>query len=92
MTAILFALAVVALVLYGLERNHHRQVRLGSRLAGSADVEDRDLTRVIGELRATTPHPARHRAARRPSTTPARSAQPARSVRSARSVGSVGSA
>ncbi len=65
MTSILFALTAVALVVYGLERNHHRQVRqgnrLGNRLAGSSDVEDRDLSRLQADLRATTTHPARTR-------------------------------
>ncbi|WP_158843121.1 hypothetical protein [Saccharothrix deserti] len=56
MTAILFALTVVALVVYGLERNHQRQIRLGSRLAGSTDVDDRDLPRVQRELHATAVH------------------------------------
>lgn len=51
MTAIIFALTVVALVLYGLERNHSRNDRPGSRMAGSSDVEDRDLPRVRAELR-----------------------------------------
>lgn len=54
MTSILFALVVVALVVYGLERNHHRQIRLGTRLAGSVDIEDRDLPRVQADLHATT--------------------------------------
>jgi hypothetical protein len=56
MTSILFALAVVALVVYGLERNHHRQFRLGSRLAGSSEVEDRDVPRMQADLHATTSH------------------------------------
>ncbi|ONI88399.1 hypothetical protein ALI22I_18730 [Saccharothrix sp. ALI-22-I] len=56
MTAILFALTVVALVVYGLERNHHRQIRLGSPLAGSTNIDDRDLPRVQRELHATATH------------------------------------
>ncbi|CCH34236.1 hypothetical protein ABZ816_10465 [Actinosynnema sp. NPDC047251] len=52
MTALLVVLTVLALVVYGLERNHHRDARLGSRLAGSHDVEDRDLARVRTELHA----------------------------------------
>jgi hypothetical protein len=56
MTSILFALAVVALVVYGLERNHHRQFRLGGRLAGSSDVEDRDVPRMQADLHATATH------------------------------------
>ncbi|MGM1063087.1 hypothetical protein [Saccharothrix sp. Mg75] len=49
MTAILTALAVLALVVYGLERNHttHR-----AHLAGSTDVDDRDLVRLRADLRA----------------------------------------
>ncbi|MBB5955630.1 hypothetical protein FHS29_002211 [Saccharothrix tamanrassetensis] len=61
MTALLVALAVVALVVYGLERNHHRQNRFGSRLAGSYDVDDRDAARVAGELHATAAHTAPRR-------------------------------
>lgn len=64
MTSILIALAVVALVVYGLERNHRGQPSLGSRLAGSNDVEDRDVPRVRGELHAARPHAARSHAAR----------------------------
>ncbi|MFD7656434.1 hypothetical protein ACFV4N_20895 [Actinosynnema sp. NPDC059797] len=61
MTSILIALAVVALVVYGLERNHRGQPSLGSRLAGSNDVEDRDVPRVRGELHAARPHAAEAR-------------------------------
>lgn len=50
MIAILFALTVAALVVLGLERNHRRQLRLGSHLSGSNDVEDRDVPRVRCEL------------------------------------------
>lgn len=82
MTSILFALAVVALVVYGLERNHHRQVRLGSRpgnrLAGSSDVEDRDASRLQADLRAL-PHPAGSDATGPVPPVPTRSA-PARSA------------
>ena len=53
MTAIILALAVVALTVYGLERNHRRQPAPGSRLAGSTNTEDRDLTRVTADLRAS---------------------------------------
>ncbi|ROP40785.1 hypothetical protein [Saccharothrix texasensis] len=82
MTAILFALAVVALVVYGLERNHRRQPHLGSRLAGGTDTEDRDLPRVTADLRAVTARStARHRGAapRRP-VGAVRSIHPARSA------------
>ena len=80
MTAILFALAVLALVVYGLERNHHRRPRLGSRLAGSTNTEDRDLARVVADLRAETAHSTADRTA-----APRRQAVPVRSIRPARS-------
>lgn len=79
MTAILFALAVVALVVYGLERNHRRQPGLGSRLTGSTNTEDRDLPRITADLHATaarttaTHTTTRHRTNRAPSIHPARS-------------------
>ncbi|GAA0230976.1 hypothetical protein GCM10010492_31970 [Saccharothrix mutabilis subsp. mutabilis] len=56
MTALLIVLSVLALVVYGLERNHHRQARYGARLAGSHDVDDRDLARVETELHAAADH------------------------------------
>ncbi|MCC8248589.1 hypothetical protein [Saccharothrix luteola] len=78
MTEILFALAVVALVVYGLERNHRRQLRLGSRLAGSTDTEDRDLSRVTADLHAVVAHTTADRpAAHRRQVTPVRSIRPA---------------
>ncbi|MCE6993681.1 hypothetical protein LZG04_02495 [Saccharothrix sp. S26] len=77
MTSILFALAVTALVVYGLERNHRRQPRLGSRMAGSTDVEDRDVTRLAGDLRAAAAHRPTARTTHRPAVTPARSVSPA---------------
>ncbi|MEV0682045.1 hypothetical protein AB0I60_36540 [Actinosynnema sp. NPDC050436] len=58
MTALLVVLTVLALVVYGLERNHHRHARFGPRLAGSHDVDDRDLVRVSTELHAPADHPA----------------------------------
>jgi hypothetical protein len=80
MTAILFALAVVALVVYGLERNHRRQPHLGSRLAGSTDAEDRDLPRVVADLRATATRTTANRATHRRPVDRVRSAHPARSA------------
>ncbi|PSL58120.1 hypothetical protein B0I31_101336 [Saccharothrix carnea] len=80
MTSILIALAVVALVVYGLERNHQRQLHLGSRLAGSADTEDRDVPRVLTDLRATAAHSAPNRADRRHRAVAVRSVHPARSA------------
>ncbi|MEU4741592.1 hypothetical protein AB0G02_14170 [Actinosynnema sp. NPDC023658] len=80
MTSIIIALAVVALVVYGLERNHRRQLPLGSRLAGSSDAEDRDLPRVAAELHVTAADPAQaDRAPRRP-VAPVRKVHPIRSV------------
>ena len=62
MTSALIVLAVLALVGYGLERNHSKQSGPRARLAGSYDVLDRDLERVSADLRvapsvepATTP-------------------------------------
>ena len=72
MTPILFALAVVALVVYGLERNHRRQPHLGSRLAGSADVDDRDLARVAADVRGTAAHSTPARTPRHRAPAPAR--------------------
>lgn len=80
MTAILFALAVVALVVYGLERNHRRQLHLGSRLAGSMTAEDRDLPRVVADLHAAAAHTTTTRTAPRHQARPVRSIHPARSA------------
>ena len=78
MTEILFALAVVALVVYGLERNHRRQLGLGSRLAGSTDDEDRDLARVTADLHAIAARTTANRpAAHRREVAPVRSIRPA---------------
>lgn len=52
MEAIVFALLVIAIIGYGLERNHARQASPASRLAGSTDAVDRDTQRVLDELRA----------------------------------------
>lgn len=65
MTALLIVLSVLALVVYGLERNHHRQSRPGSRLAGSHDVDDRDLARAETELHAAADHAPVREALRR---------------------------
>ncbi len=80
MTAIIFSLAVVALVVYGLERNHHRRLDLGSRLAGSTDAEDRDLPRVAADLRAASTRSTAARTSVRRAVAPARSVHPARSA------------
>ena len=52
MDAVIFIVLVLALIGYGLERNHARQRQPRSRLAGSTDVVDRDTERVIAELRS----------------------------------------
>jgi hypothetical protein len=45
MTIVLIAL-ILALVVYGLERNHSRQPQPQQRLAGMADFDNRDSSRV----------------------------------------------
>jgi hypothetical protein len=42
MVEIIFAVIVLALVVYGLERNHSRQPHPRPRLFGSTNVNDRD--------------------------------------------------
>ncbi|MEJ2858367.1 MULTISPECIES: hypothetical protein [unclassified Saccharothrix] len=69
MTALLIALTVLALVVYGLERNHRRNTR-GSRLAGSYDVDDRDVARVASELHAAADHQPSRQAPRHARFTP----------------------
>ena len=56
MTTALIVLVVLVLVGYGLERNHTRRGVPHSRLAGSHDIDDRDLVRVDSDLRAVTDH------------------------------------
>lgn len=70
MTALLIVLTVIALVVYGLERNHHRQHRFGSRLAGSYDIDDRDLVRADTELHAVADHQPPRQAPRHARFTP----------------------
>ncbi|NUT92846.1 MAG: hypothetical protein HOY78_12575 [Saccharothrix sp.] len=70
MTALLIVLTVIALVVYGLERNHHRQHRYGSRLAGSYDFDDRDVVRVETELHAAADHQPTRRPLRHARFTP----------------------
>ncbi|GLZ41746.1 hypothetical protein [Actinokineospora sp. NBRC 105648] len=50
MTTAFVLVALLALLVYGLDRNHTAD-RPTTRLAGSTDVEDRDLVRVTAELR-----------------------------------------
>ena len=42
MVEIIFAVIVLALVVYGLERNHARQGQPRPRLFGSTNVDDRE--------------------------------------------------
>ena len=59
MTQSVFMTIVFALLVYGVERNHLRQVRrqLPRRheLIGSTDIEDRDIARLAAELWALPP-------------------------------------
>lgn len=52
MDGAVFLVLVIALIGYGLERNHARQTQPRSRLAGSTDIVDRDNERIRDELRA----------------------------------------
>ncbi|MDT7560337.1 MAG: hypothetical protein QOC67_4994 [Pseudonocardiales bacterium] len=70
MTSSVLMVIVFALLVYGVERNHYRQLRRQPprrrELIGSTDVEDRDLARLEAELWALpeAPVPApRHHAA-----------------------------
>ena len=70
MTSSVLMVMVFALLVYGVERNHYRQLRRQPprrrELIGSTDVEDRDLARLEAELWALpeAPVPApRHHAA-----------------------------
>ncbi len=47
---LLVTAVIIALVLYGLERNRVRQSQLHPHLAGSTDVQDRDTERIACEL------------------------------------------
>ena len=67
MTPSVLTVIVLALLVYGLERNHYRQQRRRPRgaheMLGSTDVEDRDLARISAEFRAITDNedwPAAH--------------------------------
>jgi hypothetical protein len=53
MATAIFLMIVLGLLIYGLERNHARQLHLPGHLAGSSDVQDRDrdAQRVAAELR-----------------------------------------
>jgi hypothetical protein len=45
-----FFVLLLAAIAYGLQRNHARQSQPQSPLAGSTDVHDRDLERVVHDL------------------------------------------
>lgn len=45
-----FFVLLLAVLALGLERNHHRQSAPHAPLAGSTDVQDRDLERVRHDL------------------------------------------
>jgi len=46
----LIAAIILALLIYGLERNRIRQGRGAHHLAGSTDIQDRDTERISCEL------------------------------------------
>jgi len=48
---VLFFVLFLAALAYGLQRNHSRQTSPHVALAGSSDPPDRDLERVLHELR-----------------------------------------
>ena len=50
MTELLMFLLLIALIVWGLNRNHRRQAP--SRMFGSFDIEDRDALRIRGEVAA----------------------------------------
>ena len=58
MTSALIILVALALVGYGLERNKSRQSGPHPRLAGSNDVQDRDLVRMSADLRVAPTAPS----------------------------------
>jgi hypothetical protein len=63
MTALVFGVALVGLVVWALERNHRRQPPVPSpwpRLngTGTTDVHDRDAERVAAEAAFTPPTPS----------------------------------
>jgi len=55
MWSLLVFLAILALVAYGLERNHRRQ--RPPRMNGSVNVEDRDVPRAHDEVHAIPRRP-----------------------------------
>jgi hypothetical protein len=59
MVTALVLLVIVGLVVYGLERNHARESVPRQHFAGSSAVVDRDLARVLTEVRAAADRPFR---------------------------------
>jgi len=49
---LLVTAVIIALVVYGLERNRARQSQPHPHLAGSTDIQDRDTERITSELLA----------------------------------------
>lgn len=49
--AAVVVLVLLALVAYGLERNHRREPYPRSRMMGGTPVQDRDVERIRAELR-----------------------------------------
>jgi hypothetical protein len=54
MATLALTLIILGLVVYAIERNHRREVRVAGGLAGSGHVEDRDAERVLTDLRAAS--------------------------------------
>jgi hypothetical protein len=52
MAALILTLIVLALLVYGLERNHARQLHVTRGPAGSTDATDRDAERILADLHA----------------------------------------
>ena len=61
MTTALVLVALLALLVYGLDRNHIRAGQPRRRLSGSVDVEDRDFARVVAEVRNRPAAPRQER-------------------------------
>ena len=52
MDAIIIAVVIIGLIVYGLERNRRHQSQPRGRLAGSSDIVDRDRERFLSDIRA----------------------------------------
>ena len=62
MSTAILPLLLIALIVYGLERNHARHRLPHADLSGDAAPEDRDLRRVRADLMAGSGRPAIRRA------------------------------